>query len=235
MSSLSRNTSLKRVQQQLRQENDETAPPPASPLTGPPLVAPTPLRQQSFGASTGIAPNQSAFPGAFTSMEEGSPLPSPFTSQPPSRRESFAYPTTGLPMATSRRSSFVHPNASGPRPPPIRRKDSTSYADDAIDVSNTPSMLSRAGSPTLPLMSDRTRSQQSSRRGSLAGPGGALGGGLGGFGMSDLMSGRGQKDGEFVGSVDCGTTSTRFIVFDKHAKIICEHQLEFQQHYPHPG
>ncbi|KAF7308201.1 hypothetical protein HMN09_00667900 [Mycena chlorophos] len=44
-----------------------------------------------------------------------------------------------------------------------------------------------------------------------------------------------SKAGEFVGSLDCGTTSVRFMVFDKHADIIAQHQLEFPQYYPHPG
>lgn len=43
------------------------------------------------------------------------------------------------------------------------------------------------------------------------------------------------KQGEFVGSLDCGTTSVRFIVFDKYANIISQHQLEFPQYFPHPG
>ncbi|KAA1469090.1 glycerol kinase [Dentipellis sp. KUC8613] len=43
------------------------------------------------------------------------------------------------------------------------------------------------------------------------------------------------KQGEFVGSLDCGTTSTRFIIFDKYANIVAQHQLEFPQYYPHPG
>lgn len=30
-------------------------------------------------------------------------------------------------------------------------------------------------------------------------------------------------------------SSTRFIIFDKHAEIIALHQLEFPQYYPHPG
>ncbi len=59
--------------------------------------------------------------------------------------------------------------------------------------------------------------------------------------------------GEFVGSLDCGTTwvffsrcllvvdplfpfsSVRFIIFNKYADIIAQHQLEFPQYYPHPG
>ncbi|KAF8661290.1 hypothetical protein AX16_001389 [Volvariella volvacea WC 439] len=43
------------------------------------------------------------------------------------------------------------------------------------------------------------------------------------------------KQGEFVGSLDCGTTSVRFIIFDKHADIVAQHQLEFPQYYPNPG
>ncbi|KAF8333443.1 uncharacterized protein EI90DRAFT_3015345 [Cantharellus anzutake] len=43
------------------------------------------------------------------------------------------------------------------------------------------------------------------------------------------------KQGEFVGALDCGTTSIRFILFDSFANIIVSHQLEFKQYYPHPG
>ncbi|KAG5647840.1 hypothetical protein DXG03_007764 [Asterophora parasitica] len=43
------------------------------------------------------------------------------------------------------------------------------------------------------------------------------------------------KKGEFVGSLDCGTTSVRFIIFDKHANIVAQNQLEFPQYYPNPG
>ncbi|KAI3614227.1 glycerol kinase [Moniliophthora roreri] len=43
------------------------------------------------------------------------------------------------------------------------------------------------------------------------------------------------KQGEFVGSLDCGTTSVRFIIFDKYANIAAQHQLEFPQYYPQPG
>ncbi|KAF8310266.1 glycerol kinase [Clavulina sp. PMI_390] len=39
----------------------------------------------------------------------------------------------------------------------------------------------------------------------------------------------------FVGALDCGTTSTRFIIFDPLANIVAEHQLEFPQYYPQPG
>ncbi|KAG8893592.1 Glycerol kinase, partial [Tulasnella sp. 417] len=43
------------------------------------------------------------------------------------------------------------------------------------------------------------------------------------------------KEGEFVGALDCGTTSTRFIIFDSVANIVAEYQAEFPQYYPHPG
>ncbi|KAI0333931.1 glycerol kinase [Cubamyces sp. BRFM 1775] len=43
------------------------------------------------------------------------------------------------------------------------------------------------------------------------------------------------KQGEFVGSLDCGTTSTRFLIFDKYANIVAQHQLEYPQYYPEPS
>lgn len=39
----------------------------------------------------------------------------------------------------------------------------------------------------------------------------------------------------FLVDPDPSTSSTRFIIFDKYAKIICEHQTEYPQHYPHPN
>lgn len=40
---------------------------------------------------------------------------------------------------------------------------------------------------------------------------------------------------EYVGAIDQGTTSSRFILFDKLGQIKFVHQVEFTQHYPHPG
>ncbi|KAI9478663.1 MAG: hypothetical protein EXX96DRAFT_571778 [Benjaminiella poitrasii] len=40
---------------------------------------------------------------------------------------------------------------------------------------------------------------------------------------------------QFIGSIDQGTTSTRFVIFDKNGKLITYHQMEFEQHYPYPG
>ncbi|KAI0279962.1 glycerol kinase [Russula aff. rugulosa BPL654] len=43
------------------------------------------------------------------------------------------------------------------------------------------------------------------------------------------------RESEFVGSLDCGTTSTRFIIFDQYANIVAQSQEEFPQYYPNPG
>ncbi|KAF4633882.1 hypothetical protein G7Y89_g4229 [Cudoniella acicularis] len=39
----------------------------------------------------------------------------------------------------------------------------------------------------------------------------------------------------FIGSIDQGTTSTRFLIFNKDGEPITSHQIEFKQIYPHPG
>jgi glycerol kinase len=41
--------------------------------------------------------------------------------------------------------------------------------------------------------------------------------------------------GQYVGAIDQGTTSTRFIVFDKQGSIVAVAQKEHQQLYPQPG
>jgi glycerol kinase len=41
--------------------------------------------------------------------------------------------------------------------------------------------------------------------------------------------------GNFIGAIDQGTTSTRFIVFDKNANIVASDQKEHRQIYPAPG
>lgn len=40
---------------------------------------------------------------------------------------------------------------------------------------------------------------------------------------------------QFIGAIDQGTTSTRFVIFDQEGKLITWHQMEFEQHYTHPG
>ncbi|KAL9037226.1 MAG: hypothetical protein Q9214_005792, partial [Letrouitia sp. 1 TL-2023] len=39
----------------------------------------------------------------------------------------------------------------------------------------------------------------------------------------------------FVGSIDQGTTSTRFLLFNGHGNPVASHQIEFKQFYPHSG
>lgn len=39
----------------------------------------------------------------------------------------------------------------------------------------------------------------------------------------------------FVGAIDQGTTSSRFLIFDQHGAVVARSQLEFQQYYPEPG
>jgi len=40
---------------------------------------------------------------------------------------------------------------------------------------------------------------------------------------------------DFVGAIDQGTTSTRFLVFDRGGHIVASAQKEHQQIYPQPG
>ena len=40
---------------------------------------------------------------------------------------------------------------------------------------------------------------------------------------------------DFVGAVDQGTTSTRFMVFDHSGTEVARHQLEHEQILPRPG
>ena len=49
-----------------------------------------------------------------------------------------------------------------------------------------------------------------------------------------------QQDGDklknlYIGSVDQGTTSTRFLIFNGLGIPVASHQIEFKQLYPHPG
>ncbi|KAI0022895.1 glycerol kinase [Xylariomycetidae sp. FL0641] len=44
-----------------------------------------------------------------------------------------------------------------------------------------------------------------------------------------------DPDEWFIGSIDQGTTSSRFIIFNKHADPVASHQIEFENHYPYSG
>ncbi|KAG9294803.1 hypothetical protein G9A89_008495 [Geosiphon pyriformis] len=39
----------------------------------------------------------------------------------------------------------------------------------------------------------------------------------------------------FIGAIDQGTTSSRFLVFDDKGGLVTYHQAEYPQYYPHPG
>ncbi|KAG0227341.1 Glycerol kinase [Mortierella sp. GBA43] len=39
----------------------------------------------------------------------------------------------------------------------------------------------------------------------------------------------------FVGAIDNGTTSSRFLIFDDQGNLVIGHQLEYRQQFPHPG
>lgn len=39
----------------------------------------------------------------------------------------------------------------------------------------------------------------------------------------------------FIGSIDQGTTSSRFLIFNSDADPIASHQIEFENHYPESG
>ncbi|KAJ4286379.1 Glycerol kinase [Collariella sp. IMI 366227] len=40
---------------------------------------------------------------------------------------------------------------------------------------------------------------------------------------------------QFVGAIDQGTTSSRFLIFNRAGEVVALHQLEFEQIYPNPG
>ncbi|XP_008795833.1 glycerol kinase-like isoform X2 [Phoenix dactylifera] len=44
-----------------------------------------------------------------------------------------------------------------------------------------------------------------------------------------------EKEEVYVGSIDQGTSSTRFVIYDREAKPIASHQVEFTQFYPEAG
>lgn len=39
----------------------------------------------------------------------------------------------------------------------------------------------------------------------------------------------------YIGSIDCGTTSSRFIIFDGEGNPVTSHQIEFENIYPESG
>ena len=52
---------------------------------------------------------------------------------------------------------------------------------------------------------------------------------------SDFPAEMASSEEVFVGSIDQGTTSSRFLIFDKAGEPVAVHQEEFSQIYPNPG
>jgi len=53
---------------------------------------------------------------------------------------------------------------------------------------------------------------------------------------SDSFSQHSDEDvTELVGAIDQGTTSSRFLIFNRAGEPIASHQIEFKQIYPHSG
>ena len=44
-----------------------------------------------------------------------------------------------------------------------------------------------------------------------------------------------HSDASYVASIDQGTSSSRFMIFDKGGNVVASHQREHKQHYPSPG
>ncbi|GAA5905268.1 hypothetical protein JCM6882_003732 [Rhodosporidiobolus microsporus] len=44
-----------------------------------------------------------------------------------------------------------------------------------------------------------------------------------------------DEETEFIGAIDCGTTSCRFYIFDQWADVVANYQIEFEQLHPEPG
>jgi len=44
-----------------------------------------------------------------------------------------------------------------------------------------------------------------------------------------------MKAAKYIGAIDQGTTSTRFIVFDRAGRVVAQAQKEHAQIFPKPG
>lgn len=60
--------------------------------------------------------------------------------------------------------------------------------------------------------------------------------------VTDILSGLSRSNAKmagddevYIGSIDQGTTSSRFLIFDKSGEPVAIHQEEFTQIYPNPG
>ncbi|KAG9230368.1 putative glycerol kinase [Amylocarpus encephaloides] len=53
--------------------------------------------------------------------------------------------------------------------------------------------------------------------------------------MGDNLTTALTEDVSFIGSIDQGTTSTRFLIFNKDGEPVASHQIDINQIYPEPG
>jgi glycerol kinase len=56
--------------------------------------------------------------------------------------------------------------------------------------------------------------------------------------VGDFLSGspsKCSKEEKYIASIDQGTSSSRFMVFDRKGNVVASHQREHTQHYPKPG
>jgi glycerol kinase len=44
-----------------------------------------------------------------------------------------------------------------------------------------------------------------------------------------------MREESFIGSIDCGTTSSRFLIFNREGTPVASHQIEFENIYPSSG
>jgi glycerol kinase len=44
-----------------------------------------------------------------------------------------------------------------------------------------------------------------------------------------------DTEADFIGAIDQGTTSSRFLIFSKNGEPVATHQIEFKQIYPNSG
>lgn len=54
-------------------------------------------------------------------------------------------------------------------------------------------------------------------------------------GTNGINGTNGAATQAFVGAIDQGTTSSRFLIFNQRGEVVVTHQIEFTQIYPEPG
>lgn len=50
-----------------------------------------------------------------------------------------------------------------------------------------------------------------------------------------MVQANGTPNIAFIGAIDQGTTSSRFLIFDRNGEVVATHQIEFKQIYPQSG